>query len=165
MRKSINVKTSLNVVPKDILKPAIPVIVIGAAAKFTVKVGGQFNKLAKVIFEFNQGDNVEVDDNRHQFSAFNLENGVPSWNEEYIDRGISFEGTIEYGEITEISLKASSLFTETLFENDLQDLMEYNIIVVYKDQKVPTVIKKQPSILVISGNSDERVIVSPNTLI
>ena len=156
MRRNVNVKTSLNVVPMDILKPALPVIMRGAAAKFTIKIGGHFSKLAKVIFEFNQGDNKEVDDNKYQFSAFDLDDyGRPEWNE-YSEQGVSFEPTIENGKITAINLKASALFTEMLYENDMQDLMQYNIIVAYKDSTIPTVIKPQPSILVLgSGDTDK----------
>lgn len=156
MKRNVNVKTSLNVVPLNILKPALPVIVRGAAAKFTIKVGGHFSKLAKVIFEFNQGDNKEIDDNKYQFSAFELdERGIPDWNE-YSEQGVWFEPTIENGRITAINLRASAVFTNLLYENDMQDLMEYNIIVAYKDPTIPTVIKPQPSILVLGGENTDQ---------
>jgi len=169
MAKFVNIKTQLNTVPINNLKKVISTIYQGSSIVFTCKVGGDFRKLAQVLFCFNQGDNEKENDNAYEYSAFTiLESGTIKWNE-YSEDGVYFTGTYdEQGNITAINLVGSAAFTEKFYENDFDDLMDYKIIAIYNPRVVPNAparIMKQPSILVIRDETKKQVAICSEDLL
>lgn len=160
MAKFVNIKTQLNTIPINEIKKPISVLYKGSSACFTCKVGGDFKKLSQVYFCFYQGDT------EYKYSAFTILNdGQIEWNE-YSSDGVQFNGTYDKeGNIIAVNLIGNLQFTNLFYENDKDDLMEYEIIVIYNIKNAPVQILKQPSILVINdGKKQQSVICSEDLL-